>query len=225
LFTFWTFQTLSFTFEKWATCFFIGAGTDEFRAFWASWSWSWFADGRLTSTFISSFNNHLAWSARSDLNSWAESIDANHLSWATAFSAFDEADSFLNLAFVTFGFFNLWTVERFFVATFTRKTLLGWTTVIVQTVFISSCTQKFTFLTFKRFWARFSFVFDVTLVSVGLARPGQTTIFSMSPRFAVDSSLFHLFVKTEAALSGGRSENSCLSCLSGGWNGGRFGDL
>jgi hypothetical protein len=145
---FWFTHRVRFAFKNWATGFFVGAGTEEFRTDWTFWGWSGFTNSRLASTFISSFNNHLAWPARSDLDGWTKSINANHLSRATALSTFDEADSFLNLTFGTLDFFNLWAIERFFVATFTRKTFLGWTTVIVQTVFISSRAQKFTFLTF-----------------------------------------------------------------------------
>jgi hypothetical protein len=110
---------VSFAFKNWTPSFFIGTGTEKFRTSWTFWSWSWFTDSRLASTFVNSLDNHLARSTRSNLDGWTKSINANHFSRATAFGTFDETDSFLNLTFGTFDFFDLWTLESVFVAALT----------------------------------------------------------------------------------------------------------
>jgi hypothetical protein len=115
---FWAF---SFTFapEDWALLFIQSFVASKFFTFSTGWSWSWFTNSRFTSTLVFNFYNHFARPTVSYLDSWTKSVDTDLFSRATAFSTFDKTDSFLNLAFVTFDFFNLWTVKFFFSTAFT----------------------------------------------------------------------------------------------------------
>jgi hypothetical protein len=73
----------------------------------------------LTSTFVDGLDNHLAWSARSDLDGGTKPVNANLFSWATAFGAFNETLDLESLALCTFWLFDLWTFSGFFVTTLT----------------------------------------------------------------------------------------------------------
>ena len=115
--TFWASQLVSFTLVNWATIGFISSGANQFSASRTDRSWSWFTDRRFTATLVAGFNNHLTRSTRSDLDSWAKFFNASFLGWATAFGSFDQTHSFLDFALVALYFFDLWTVQSFFVAT------------------------------------------------------------------------------------------------------------
>jgi hypothetical protein len=142
---FWTSQLVSFTLVNWATISFISSGADQFSASGTDWGWSWFTNSRFASAFVAGFNDHLARSTRSDLDGWTKFFNASFLSWATTFGSFDQTDSFFDFALVTLHFFDLWTVQSFFVATVAWQAFVSCATF---TGFWFDSVQKLTLVTF-----------------------------------------------------------------------------
>jgi hypothetical protein len=140
----WT-SVVHLTLEDWTSSFLVRSIAKELLANWALWSWSWLTNGRLTSALVDTLDDHLAWSARGDLDSWAESVDTRLLSWATTFGALDETHGLFNLALVTLWLLDLWTVEFILIAALAWQAFAG----LARVASVNSCFlngEEFAFL-------------------------------------------------------------------------------
>jgi hypothetical protein len=135
----------AFTLEDWTTVFFVGSRAEKFTAFIASWLWTRFADGGLTSALVDCFYEHFTWAAERDLDSWTWTFNAFFNGWATAFGVFNERFSAFELTFVAVGVWDLWTLGLIFIsAALARKNFVSRATEFVLFVWFGGL-QVFTF--------------------------------------------------------------------------------